>query len=216
MSKSIVKDFPKLECPFKRKLMPDGDYIITPEIEEGYDWVFKEEDVICVEKLDGTNVSIIIEDGQIKTIFNRTEKIPFFNKGKSHISEGLIESFKRGYMDMLPDGQHFGELIGEKINGNPYKIKGHLWIPFETYAKEHLRYKSWGKYPKDFQTISNWFKDDLLPLFALKKGDKQGFVEGVIFYRKNGEMAKLRRDMFDWFKGNKHKEAEKYNSGNLE
>ena len=26
-------------------------------------------------------------------------------------------------------------------------------------------------------------------------------------------MAKLRRDMFDWFKGNKHKEAEKYNSG---
>ena len=200
-----IKDMPKLECPFVRNEV-NGDYILTPEISEGYKWVFKEEDVICVEKLDGTNVSIIIEDDQIKSIFNRTEKIPFFNKGKSHIVEGVLESYKRGYMDLLPDGQYFGELIGEKVNGNPYKIKGHLWVPFETYAKEHLRYKSWGKYPKDFQTISNWFKDELLPLFALKKGNKQGFVEGVVFYRKNGEMAKLRRDMFEWFKGKKHKD----------
>ena len=200
-----IKDMPKLECPFVRNEV-NGDYILTPEISEGYKWVFKEEEVICVEKLDGTNVSIIIEDDQIKSIFNRTEKIPFFNKGKSHIVEGVLESYKRGYMDLLPDGQYFGELIGEKVNGNPYKIKGHLWVPFETYAKEHLRYKSWGKYPKDFQTISNWFKDELLPLFALKKGNKQGFVEGVVFYRKNGEMAKLRRDMFEWFKGKKHKD----------
>lgn len=203
MNSIKIKDMPKLECPFKRKLMPNGDYIVSPEINSGYEWVF-EEDTLCVEKLDGTNVSIIIEDGQIKSIFNRTERIPFFNKGKSHICEGLLESFKRGYIDMLADGQYFGELIGEKVNGNPYKIKGHLWIPFETYAKEHLKYQSWGKYPKDFQTISKWFEDDLMPLFTLKKGDKQGFVEGVIFYRKNGEMAKLRRDMFDWFKGKRH------------
>lgn len=194
---------PKLECPFKRKEV-NGDYIVTPEILEGYEWAFKEEDVICVEKLDGTNVSIVIEEGQIKSIFNRTEKIPFFNKGKCYIIEGILESYKRGYIDLLQDGQYFGELIGEKVNGNPYKIKGHLWIPFKTYAKEHLRYKSWGKYPKDFQSISNWFKDDLLPLFALKRGDKQGFVEGVIFYRNNGEMAKLRRDMFEWFNGKRH------------
>src|SRR3989338_2856565 len=141
---------------------------------------------------------IILLLQKLQKVMNGYSMMTQLSQRKKHIIEGLLNSYERGYMEFLPDGQHFGELIGEKVNGNPYKIKGHLWLPFETYAKEHLRYKSWGKYPKDFQTISNWFKDELLPLFALKKGNKQGFVEGVIFYRKNCEMAKLRRDMFDW------------------
>ena len=37
-------------------------------------------------------------------------------------------------------------------------------------------------------------------------GRKTGFVEGVIFTHPDGRMAKLRRDMFEWFKGAKHKE----------
>lgn len=101
-------------------------------------------------------------------------------------------------------------LLGPKVNGNPYKLKDHIWIPFETFAQKHLRYKSWGKYPKDFQTISNWFENDLIPLYASmihgEDGRNNGFVEGVIFLHPDGRMAKLRRDMFGWFKGTKHKE----------
>jgi hypothetical protein len=205
---NTIKDMPKIECPFVRKEI-DGRYLVTPEITEGYNWVFEDESVMAIEKLHGTNVSIIIQDGVITAIFNRTERIPFFNKGKAHIIRGLIESYERGFMENLLDGQHFGELIGEKVNGNPYKIKGNLWIPFETFGQKHLKYKSWGKYPKDFNTLSEWFKE-LIPLYACmsqgEEGRKNGFVEGIVFTHPDGRMAKLRKDMFDWYIGREHKE----------
>ena len=195
---------PKLESPFVRKEI-NGIYVVTPEIAEGYEWVFQDDKVLATEKLHGTNVSIVIQDGIITSMFNRTERIPFFNKGKKHITEAVLNSFERGYMEFLPDGQHFGEVIGEKVNGNPYKIQGHLWIPFETYCKKHLAYKSWGKYSKSYESISEWFQT-LMPLYTLKHGDKNGFVEGVVFTHPDGRMAKLRKDMFDWYKGQRHKE----------
>ena len=209
---TMISDFPKIESPFVRKEI-DGAYVVTPEIAEGYEWVFNDESVLAVEKLHGTNVSILIQDGVITSIWNRTERIPFFNKGKSHIIKGLLESYGKGYMEFLPDGQHFGELIGEGVNGNPYKIKGNIWIPFATYAKEHLHYKSWGKYPKDFATISEWFKT-LIPLYCWRIHGKElcdknpdfAFVEGIVFTHPDGRMAKLRRDMFYWFIGERNRE----------
>jgi hypothetical protein len=208
-----IQDMEKIECPFIRKLNDKNEYLITPELNPGFEWVFEDDKVMAIEKLHGTNVSILIQDGIITSIWNRTERIPFFNKGKSFIIEGLIESYKNGYMEFLPDGQHFGELIGEKVNGNPYKIEGHLWVPFSTFCQKHLRYKSWGKYPKDFETISEWFKD-LMPLYWLmqhgmekdKEGKNTGFVEGIVFTHPDGRMAKVRKDMFEWFSGRRHGE----------
>lgn len=199
-----IMDMPKLESPFVREYI-NGEYVVTPKIAEGYEWVFNDDKVLAVEKLHGTNVSILIQDGVITSVWNRTERIPFFNRGKKHIIEGLLNSYERSYMEFLPDGQHFGELIGEKVNGNPYKIQGHLWIPFKTYSNNHLSYKSWGKYPKTFESISEWFKT-LMPLYAMKHGDKEGFVEGVVFTHPDGRMAKLRKDMFSWYQGQRHKE----------
>ena len=198
-----IHDMPKLESPFVRKEI-DGNYVLTNEIAEGYDWVFDDDSVMAIEKLHGTNVSIVIVEGQVVELYNRSERIPIINKGKDYITKGVLESFKRGYMEFLGDGQHFGELIGEKVNKNKYNIKGNLWIPFETFAQKHLRYKSWGKYPKDFDTISKWFENDLIPLYSSMNGNREGFVEGVVFTHPDGRMAKLRRDMFDWYKGRRH------------
>lgn len=203
---------PKLQSPFVRKLI-DGNYIVTDEVTEGYEWVFEDDTVMVIEKLHGTNVSIVIQDGVIIAIYNRTERIPFFNKGKKFIIDGLLNSFENRYIDKLLDGQHFGELIGPKVNGNPYNLDKHLWIPFETFGQKHLLYKSWGKYPKDFNTISDWFKE-LMPLYNLMNSDKtmtkeeryNQFVEGVVFTHPDGRMAKLRCDMFSWFKGKRHKQ----------
>lgn len=203
----IINDMPKLQSPFLRAKNPNGDYVCIPQIAEGYEWVFNDESVMAIEKLHGTNVSIQITDGVVTAVWNRTERIPFFNKGKAHIIKGILESYSRGYLEFLGDGQHFGELIGERVNGNPYKIVGNIWIPFKTYGQEHLRYKSWGKYPKDFNTISEWFKE-LQPLYMMKKGIKDGFVEGIVFTHPDGRMAKLRKDMFDWFDGRRHKEGD--------
>ena len=199
-----IQDMPKIESPFERKEI-SGDYILTNEIAEGYELVFEDDSVMAIEKLHGTNVSIIIEEGTVTQIYNRTERIPFINKGKEWIIKGILNSKVRGYIDKLGDGQFFGELIGPKVNGNPYKLTEHLWIPFYTFAQKHLRYKSWGKYPKDFKTISEWFKE-LMPLYWLmKNGDKENsFVEGIVFTHTDGRMAKLRCDMFDWFKGRRH------------
>lgn len=198
-----IIDMPKLESPFKRKINEKGDYVLINEIAEGYEWVFDDDKVMAIEKLHGTNVSILIQDGIIINVWNRTERIPFFNKGKMYIIIGIMNSFAKGYTEFLSDGQHFGELIGPKINGNPYKLKEHLWIPFETYCQEHLKYKSWGKYPKDFKTISEWFKE-LIPLYSSRingeEGRKNGFVEGIVFTHPDGRMAKLRKDMFEWAK----------------
>lgn len=199
---------PKLKSPFVRKEIK-GDYIVTDEIEEGYEWVFEDESVMAIEKLHGTNVSIQITDGVIVGIWNRTERIPFFNKGKQHIVKGILNSYSNGYTEFLGDGQHFGELIGPKVNGNPYNLKENIWIPFESYGQKHLKYKCWGKYPKTFESIREWFKE-LMPLYNLRRhgkveeGQPEHFVEGIVFTHPDGRMAKLRRDMFDWFKGERH------------
>ena len=172
-----ITDMPKIESPFVR----DGAHIVTPEIAEGYEWVFEDDRTMAIEKLHGTNISILIQHGIITNIWGRNERIPFFNKAHRFVIEGLYNSYERGYMEFLIDGQHFGELIGPKVNKNPYKLKEHRWIPFETYAQEHLRYKSWGRYPKTFEAISEWFKE-LMPLYSLMTGIKEnGFAEGVVF-----------------------------------
>ncbi len=163
-------DMPKLESPFVRKMI-DGNYLVTPEINPGYDWVFEDDSVLAIEKLDGTNVSVVIEHGNVKSIWNRTERIPFINKGKAHIIAGVLKSFERDYFS-LGNGQFFGELIGERVNGNPYGFEGHLWVPFATYAHNHLAYKSWGKYPKTFEAISAWFEKDLFSLFVRRRTSK--------------------------------------------
>ena len=199
---------PKLESPFVRKEI-DGNYIVTDEINPGYEWVFEDDTVMAIEKLHGTNVSIQIENGIIVGVWNRTERIPFFNKGKQHIIMGILNSHGKGYTEFLGDGQHFGELIGPKVNGNPYKLKEHIWIPFESYGQKHLSYTCWGKYPKTFESIREWFKE-LMPLYCLRihgklsEEEPQHFVEGIVFTHPDGRMAKLRRDMFDWFGGKRH------------
>lgn len=203
-----IKDFPKIESPFARKIVNE-QYVATPEITEGYEWVFNEGDVICTEKLHGTNCSIVIENGVVSMIFNRANRIPFIGGTLSKIAtEGVNNALEKERF-ILNGGQHFGELIGPKLNGNPYHLEQHEWIPFD-WAKKHLAYKSWGKYPKDFQAISKWLKDDLFSLFLAKKGilrdNSKHFVEGIVFWRNNGEMAKIRRDMFEWFKGKRHEE----------
>jgi hypothetical protein len=183
--------------------------VVTSEITEGYDWVFNggEDEVLATEKLDGTDVSIIIENGIIVSIWNRTNRIPFFCKGKEFIVEAIMESFKRGYTE-LSDGQWFGEVIGEKLNGNPLKIQGHIWIPFNTYCRDKLSYKSWHKYPKTYENIRKWFFDDIKDggIFSLflRRREIEAKPEGIVFHNlKTGQMAKLRLDMFDIFIGNR-------------
>ena len=215
-----ITDFPKLESPFVRT-KEDNNCIILNEINEGYNWVFEggPNEVLCVEKLDGTCCGIVIENGVVTAMFNRTNRIPFIGGTLSKaLTEGVNNAMAKERF-VMQDGLWWGELIGPKIQGNDYKLTEHEWIPFE-WAKGHISYNSWHKYPKTYDGICKWFMDDIkdggiFSLYMRKKGIEQK-PEGVVFHNlKTGQMAKLRIDMLKQFTGRRHsheaKEGEEAN-----
>ena len=196
---------PKLGCPFIRKEI-NGAYVVTPEIDPDYQWVFDEPGVKAVEKLDGTNVSVLVENGEVTQIYNRKNRVGFWSG--SPIVSCLLNSAEKKWLN-FKDGQYFGEAMGEKIQANPLKLKDRLWMPFER-AESKLMYTSFYKHDRTFENWSGWFKDYLFSLMAQKyaedKKTTKVMAEGVVFYHPDGiRMAKLRRNSFDWYKGDRHK-----------
>ncbi|MFH1431757.1 MAG: RNA ligase family protein [archaeon] len=224
LNKDIKKpsDMPKLESPFTRKEI-NSTYICIPEINDKYRWVFTPESR-AIEKLDGTNISIIIKDKTITSVYNRKNCIDIWKKGNKIYAYGLLESIDRGYISIKgnPDGQYFGELIGARINGNQYNQDNPVWLPF-SYLKEKYRYKFWDDFVKEldglpdkqiYEKVRNLFKG-LWSLYKRKKAIKGEVTEntsfdglaaeGIVFYKKGtNEMCKLRRDMFDFYISNRH------------
>ncbi|MBF0430208.1 MAG: hypothetical protein HQK83_02930 [Fibrobacteria bacterium] len=222
----ILSDFPKIECPYIRKtykvnkdqwrkygrslqLREPKVYLVTDEINPGYEWVFEDEDTICTEKLDGSNCKLKTENGRLVAFQNRKNVIDPLQvlKGKVFLIEGVFRAIDKGYVEA--NGEQAGEVIGPKLQGNPYKLDYHLWYPFSK-AIKHLRYKSFHEHERNFENWSAWFKDYLFSLFYLKihKGENK-MAEGVVFYNlkrkmeKKTYMAKLRRDMFEWYYSDK-------------
>jgi len=216
---------PKLECPFEK----DENYKVIPKIKEEYKWIFTDE-AIAVEKLDGTNVSVQVLNRRPSAIMNRLNPIDIWQKGNARFLSGVVNSIEKSYFipTLLIDNIYFGELIGEKIQGNPYQLNGTLWLPFDN-IMEKYRYKFWNGFVKEntgktdeeiFNSVSELFKG----LWSLCKRSR-GIIfeqpiadttftgsaaEGIVFYRKGSETdyikcCKLRRDMFDWFRGKQHK-----------
>lgn len=226
MDEVLLNDFPKLQCPFIRqtfkidkdewkkkrrvtKLRTPEAYLVTDRVNPGYEWVFEDKDTFAVEKLDGTNVKILTEDGRLKVVQNRKNPIDPLQvmKGKTFIIEGIFQAIGKGYVK--ENGEQAGEVLGPKLQGNPYNLNVHLWYPFEK-AVDSLRYRSFDEHDRTFDNWSSWFKDYLISRFYLKTIKKGAtadkvMAEGVVFYnlKRKAEnktwMAKLRRDMFEWF-----------------
>lgn len=223
---ALLTDFPKLHCPFIRQtyqvnpehfkkfgnkymLRTPEVYLVVNHINPGYEWVFEDPETIAVEKLDGTNIKLKTEQGRLVALQNRKNVIDPLQiiSGKTFIIEGVFMAIGKGYVK--PDGEQAGEVIGPKLQGNPYKLDTHIWYPFEK-AIADLRYKSIHEHDRNFDNWSSWFKDWLHSRFYQKEASKKGLTdkvlaEGVIFYnfKRKAEgkiwMAKLRRNMFDWF-----------------
>jgi len=222
----VLTDFPKIHCPFIRQtfevdragwkkhgsrlgLKKPEAYLVVDRINPGYEWVFEDPDTIAVEKLDGTNVKILTRGGRLVAVQNRKNVIDPLKviKGKTFIMEGIFMSIGKGLVK--PDGEQAGELIGPKVQGNPYKLDLHEWYPFEK-AVAHLTYRSFYEHERTFDNWSAWFKEWLFSRYYTKRASKLGLddkvmAEGVVFHnpkrRAEGKtnMAKLRRDMYDWY-----------------
>ena len=224
----MLTDFPKLHCPFIRQTFPVDSaafkqkgralglrgpevYLVVDRVNPGYEWVFQDPDTFAVEKLNGTNIKILMEKGRLVELQNRINVLDpqQILDGRTFILEGVLNSAGKGLV--LPDGEQAGELLGPKVNGNPYRLDRHEWYPFDK-AVESLRYKSFEEHERIFDNWSSWFKDFLFSRYHQKKQRRElgaeaekVFAEGVVFYnlkRKAEEKewrAKLRRDMFPWF-----------------
>lgn len=221
-----LTDFPKIYCPFFRQtfkvnrgqwkehgsklgLRNAEVYLVVNQVNPGFEWVFDDPDTIAVEKLDGTNVKIKTEGGRLTAVQNRLNVIDPLQimSGPTFIIEGIFQAIGKGYV--AKDGEQAGEVIGPKLQGNPYKLDTHLWYPFAR-AVTDLSYRSFHEHERTFENWSSWFKEGLWSRFFTKRASKLGlsekvFAEGVVFYnlkRKEARqnwMAKLRRDMFIWF-----------------
>lgn len=216
-----LPNFPKLHCPFIRKtfnvnvedwekhgrslqLRTPEVYLVINEINPGYEWVFDDPGTVAMEKLNGTNLALLTKEGRLLAVQNRKNPIDVLQviKGQSHLLEGVFQSIGRGYVE--PDGEQYGELIGPKLQGNPYELITHLWYPFEK-AIKHLRYNSFDEHERSFENWSSWFKEYLYSRFSTKRGDNTIMAEGIVIYnlkrREEGKIwrAKLRRDMFPFF-----------------
>jgi len=223
--KNILSDYPKLHCPFIRKefdvnledwkkyghslqLRSPKAYLVINQINPDYEWVFEDKDTIAVEKLNGSNIKLLTKSGRLITVQNRKNIIdPLqITKGKTFILEGVFQAIGKGYVNS--NGEQAGELIGPKVQGNPYKLNNHLWYPFSK-TIEHLSYRSFHEHDRTFDNWSDWFKNWLVSRFSSKLGNRDIMAEGVVFYnlkrKSEGKIyrAKLRRDMFDWYYSDK-------------
>ncbi len=212
-----LADMPKLESPFEREEIPGKGYVCVPKFKREFCWILDPNKVIATEKFDGTNVSIYVEDNQIKKILNRKNNINIW-KDKYWFYTGIKKAVDENKfkLDLVTDGQYFGELLGEKINGNPHEVTEPIWLPFN-YIKEHYYFKfyydwldenfSKGTFLYD-EYIYNCFSELMKNLKSLwfRKRGKEIAPEGIVFHNKEtGEMCKLRIDMFDWYTGPRHK-----------
>lgn len=206
LSKKHVINYPKLQSPFIRKSI-NGKYICTPEIDPDYQWVFEDNGVKAVDKLHGTNLCLLFENGELIAVDNRDKRImeaPLTIRRRDKMSakmiEGCVSALDRGWFQKDTHGRIYGELIGPDINGNLHKVEKNYFVPFE-YLENKCHWKSWisNKYPKTFDSISEWFKE-LPSLFSQRLLNIDTLAEGIVFYHPDGRKCKLRRDMFDWFK----------------
>lgn len=220
-----IKDFPKLESPFERANINEV-YQVIPSLKSEFEWIFTDK-CLAVDKLDGTNVSVVVENGEIKSIFNRTARINLW-KSSPWFYNGVRNSIEMDMFnpDMKPDGQYFGELIGPKIQGNPYDLDEPRWVPFE-YLKKNYSYKFWqanivpkcsGKSVQEkFKIVEDVFAG-LWSIYKRNRGitgevnkdtkfENSLAAEGIVFYNtETDSMCKLRRDMFAFYSGHRHKE----------
>jgi hypothetical protein len=202
---NAVKDYPKISSPFVRKEI-NGKYLSTPEIQKGYDWVFSDEGVHAVDKLHGTNICLIFQDGILQSIDNRANRIidkpcisANLKTNEARMIEGVINAFERKWIEKGFTGRLYGELVGPTLNCNIHNLTKHYFVPFE-YLKAHCHWKTWiaNKYPKTFESIRLWFKD-LPSLFTQRMTKEFDLAEGLVFYHPDGQRkAKLRRDFFDY------------------
>ena len=181
----------KMKTLFKRQFENHKIAKCLNEVEPGYQWVLDGEGW-ATEKIDGT--CCLIKDGNIYRRYD-------YKKGRTlpqgaipcqeapdpvtgHFPHWLLcteddpnakyylEAYERQKNDNLENGTY--ELIGKHINGNPYNLDIDI---LEKHGKRILE-----NVPREYEGIKQYLENH--------------YIEGIVFYRGNGEMCKIKRSDF--------------------
>jgi hypothetical protein len=191
--------FDKIESPFVREFNEKKEYKIINKVNTGFEWCFGNKDVMVTEKIDGTNSGFILHKDEMIEIFQRNSKTKIY--GKLALYEANYKFILAASADYIaryspePETFHAGETIGEQLNGNPYKIRGHAFMEFKIFGTGHLPRYDFREDEYPSEPNPNAWREWLFKIKSkLTGGD---YVEGVVFWhKKTMQMAKLRRDMF--------------------
>lgn len=159
---------------------------ILSEVNGGCEWVLNGEG-IATRKYDGTCCKI--EDGML---YKRREVKP----GKQIPSGFIAEDYDKitgktfgwlpvskdnpedkyhiiAYNKPMEDGTY--ELLGEKIQGNPEHIEGHILF-------KHSNAEKYENCPRSYNGLKEWLSDK--------------DIEGIVFHHPDGRMAKIKKRDF--------------------
>lgn len=185
----------KMKSLFKREFNNGNIVNCLNEVEQECQWVIDGEGY-ATEKLDGT--CCLIKDGKIYRRFDYkvgrklpANAIPCQEKADEvtgHFPHWVLcteddgnakyylETFKK--QNNWENGTY--ELIGKHINANPYNLDEDI---LEKHGKRILK-----DVPRTYDGIKEYLKNH--------------YIEGIVFYRDNGQMCKIkRRDFgFEWNK----------------
>lgn len=184
----------KMKTLFKREFKDHKLIGCLNEVEEGCEWVINGEGY-ATEKMDGT--CCLIQDGVLYKRFDYkpgrtlpegaipcqeaadpiTGHFPHWVKVSDDNSADKyhVEAFKQ--LKMMSGGHTFNgtyELVGVHFQGNPYDIEGDILLKHGTHILEDV--------PRTYEGIKEYLRENK--------------IEGIVFYRGNGEMVKIKRSDF--------------------
>lgn len=175
----------KIVSLFKRDY--EGTRQVYDEIVPGAEWVQDGEGVATV-KIDGT--SCLVKDGKLYKRYDSKKGKPAPEgfipaqepdpvtghwPGWLAVGEGPEDKWHReAFVGQFEDGATY-ELIGPKVQGNPYKKERHELIKHGEWVFE-------SDPPRTFEAIRLFLKSNV--------------VEGIVWHRDNGDMVKIKRRDF--------------------
>jgi len=181
----------KMKTLFKRQFKNHKIEKCTNEVEPGCEWVLEGEGW-ATEKMDGT--CCLIQDGKIYRRYDYKKgrilpygAIPCQEKPdpttghfphwllctkEDHNAKYYLEAFN--IQKDLENGTY--ELIGKHINANPYNLDKDILVKHGNKILEDV--------PRDYEGIKQYLKNH--------------YIEGIVFYRENGDMCKVKRSDFNF------------------
>lgn len=179
----------KIASLFKREY--EGNRLVYNEVVACSEWVIQGEG-IPTEKIDGT--CCMVRKGKLYKRYDakkgknapegfipaqEPDQVTGHWPGWILVGDGNEDRYHReAFLNNhdIPDGTY--ELIGEKVQSNPYNINGHKLIKHGSIVLTDV--------PRDFDGLKSYFSQD-----------RKSYLEGIVWHHADGRMVKIKyKDFF--------------------